>query len=770
MFRPSNAWRAISAIAVVLAPAVLLCATAALGGRLSAADAIQLEAPGLTMDKDGALICPQGVIATFGDRHLMADQARVDQKNDDIYARGKVVLLMPGMRIAADRLGIHPQARTGRAWNVDVDITTADRTIHAHAAEAELEPRRLVLRHVDADLGHGALASIHSKSIIVLLYDERRNTDRTGPKEYVAGIETYSTTVYLAGIPVMYMPYLYRDFSLDYPWTYVAFGHTRRLGEYVHYWVGSNLPEFDGWRTRLEARGDDNTRAGEGFGANAFWSNDRIGRGEFQYFEMPKEKVMGGPLIGGEADDREGVGDRRARLFDVDHQADLGSGAAYLRYTAEPPADPIAADGAPDPAGGDERFRTDFMGKDLDRRPLARQGGGVAYGVPFGTLVVDTWHRAMQDLDFAPGTGVGTFIPAGPTERWLGVQALMNPLAVVGPVHLRAEGWEEDLRRTHDDTSADRFRGNVSLGGTEWLGGKLSGIGLDASGGPDTLRYDDSRLFGTIQPPERNRTVLQGSAGLSLRFAASGDGWTHVLTPRIGVEGRSAGTGDDIPAYHFGDVRDRFEENRLYYVAGLETTWNREGRTLRARTTVRFAMRDQDRIFLDDSVTPTMAWRGRSRLADIDTLVSGDLTENLSLNATVTYDDRPRRFQQFYTVATYKIDRHVSLSDQEAGNPDDPYARTIQHTPGISFTAERYRIDASVTLRPEGRTFDIWTLELTRKMVDGLLGIGYERTYGVDGELDDQRIGLTFSIIGANQDAGDDTTGGVNNGTSFSVH
>jgi hypothetical protein len=758
MFPVSSIWRA----------AVVAAAMAALGAQAHAADAIQLEAPGLTLDRNGALVCPQGVVATFGDRHLMADQARVDQEHDDIYARGHVVLLIPGMRVAADRLGLHPQARTGHAWNVDVDIATADRTIHAHAAEAELEPRRLVLHDVAADLGHGALAGIRSGTIVILLYDERRQADRSGAKEYVAGIETYSTTITLGGVPVLWLPYLYRDFSLDYPWSYVAVGHTRRLGEYVHYWVGSNLPVFDGWHTRLEARGDDNTRAGMGFGANVFWRHDWWGHGEFQYFEMPKEKVMGGPLAGGQADDREGVGDRRARLFDVEHQADLGSGAAYLRYTQEPGADPIAHDGAPDPAGGDERFRGDFMGRDLDRRPLARQGGAVAYGVPFGTLVVDTWHRPMKDLDFAPGSGAGTTVPAGPTERWLGVQGLMNPIDLVGPVHLRAEAWEEDLRRTHDDTSADRLRGNATLGGTRWLGGELAGIGLDAAAGPDTLRYDQGRILGTPQPLVRERTVGHATAGVSVRLAAAGDGWTHVLTPRLGVDWTTAGVGDTLPSYHFGDVRDRFEEDRRYYVAGFETTWNRQGRTLRARATARFAMRDQDRLFIDDSVSPTVVWRGRSRLADIDTLVSGDLTDDLSLNATATYDDRPRRFQQFYTAATYRIDRHVQVTEQEALDPDDLAAHSLQHTPGVSFTAERYRIDASVTVRPLGRPLDVWTLELSRKMVDGVLGLGYERTYGVDGRLDDQRVGLTFTIVGANQDADHDREG-VNNGTSFSV-
>ncbi len=701
---------------------------------------MSLEAPGYHIAPGGVLVAQQGFVATYEGKRLLGDTIRYDEPGDDLYAEGSIVYLMPKVRIHAERIGLHPKARTGKAWKVEAFIETRGRTIHARAERIEIETTRITLHDVEADLGYGAIGSIHCPKIRVYLFEEPKK-DRDGFEEYVSGVDVVSPTGRVIGIPVLWFPYLYRDFTFDYPWSRILFGRSRRLGYFAHYWIGSNIPAFAGWHTRLEARGDLNSRSGQGFGANGYWRHDVFGRGSVEYFEMPKETVAGG------VNDSVDVAERRARMVDAEHQVNLGKGAIYGRYTHEPEQDPLAPGFVRPIAGGDERFRADYFRTDLDRRPFARRGGGVTYGIPFATLAVDTQHNPQRDLRG--------------TERWLGVHAEVPPATIIGPLHAAGYAWEEDLHRPHDDTEADRLRVDASLGGLQWIGG----LGLDATGGVRGLRYDRGRIAGVDQTSSQQRHLLYTESGVRVRFEQEGPTWTHVFTPRAGVELSSVGQGDVLPAYGFGDARDVFEEDQHFYVLGFDTALTKGPYLLRARAKSRWAMRDEDRVLVDAA---GVVHTGPTRLADVSGDIEGQIGPRLTLSGAFLYDARPRRWQSLTGVGNYQVTKRLAVHHVINLSPDTAGGDRFDNEPGFSFQADRYRFDGSVTLRPGGRPVDVYFAQLSRSMVDGTLIFSYEYQHSPTGGFYDQRYSIGFVFFGT-EGVDTDGSGGGRSGSSYSL-
>lgn len=708
---PVGSKRAAAPVATLVALALALAAP-------GSAEQWSFEGPGFHLDpQDGTAYLNRGFVGVLGDQRLIGDAVRYDMKRGLVWASGNVVFTRPGVRLAASRIGMRTNERTGRAWDVEATIETRGRTIRATAEEVVLEPTRIVLRRVRADLGHGGVLSYACPAIRIYLADGR-DPDRGEIGQYVDGVDVLSPTVKALGVPVLWLPYLYRDFAHDYPWSRVLLGSSRRTGQYVHFWLGSNLPVVGGWHTRVEARGDRNTRAGNGYGAEATWRHDDFGDGGIQWFQMPRERVSGG------IDDRDVVDVRDARVLDAEHQLNLGRGAAYARWTQLPGSEPLVPGQVPPAGGVYDRFRADYLEEDLDHRPFARRGGALSWGGTLGTVVVDAWKNPRREWT--------------QSERQLGLHAELAPVQVAGPVHARLSLWEEDLHRIHDDTSADRFRGEATLGGTQWLGG----VGLDAAAGARALRYDRGRLLGSRIEGGDQRAVGIGSAGLRLRLAAEGERWWHVLTPRVGVEATSDGRGDVLPAYGFGDRRDVLEEDRRYWVTGVETALTRGEQQLRLRAKARFAMRERDRLWINP-VSGT-AYRGDAALADVAATLEGE-SGPLSVTATGTWDQRPRRLLELNGQASVTLSRRVSARHVVFLLPE---TNRVANEPGMSFRADRYRVDAAVTLRPHGRPIDVWFLQLGREMVDGELTISYEYHTNAQGDLYDQRVGFGFTLFG----------------------
>jgi hypothetical protein len=674
-----------------------------------------------------------GLVAKRGSLLLIADSARISIFSPDaIWASGHVVMVQPGIRIEAPQLGYRYDPKTklgsGEAWDVDVVIESVNRTIRAHAKHLTIEPRLITLSEVRADFGYGGILSVNAPTIRIYL-PEHRNSSKLSQLEQIRknvdAVALVNPTVRVLGVPCLYLPYLYRNFTWDEPWSRFEFGEAKRLGTYLHWWLGSNLPAIAGWQTRIETRVDDNSRAGWGFGATASWRNDDYGHGQVELFEMPKETVAGG------LNDDDDVGVRKSRMVDAEHQLDFGHGMLYARYVDEPAPDPGTPLEIPPLGASNERFRADYFADDLNHRPFAEKGAGLAYGFTWGTLTVDDWHNPRPEWD--------------QTERWLGLHAESAPLQLFGPVHAQVTAWEEDLHRVPDATSAERFWGDVGVGGLQWLGG----VGVDATAGVRQLRYDNGRIFDQVQG-DSERRIGYFTGGLRLNLEDATTGWLHIFTPRIGIDTTSRGFGGFLPGYGFGDIRDTLAEDQRYYTLGFDTSITEGVRQLRATVTSRFAMRDQDRIFIDPVTGFTS--KGATRFADVTFDVEGQLTRVLGITATGTYDDRPQRFTDLNAAASLTLSPHiilhhsVALVTSQVGQPVAP-PNLLSNSPGVTYIAQRYRLDASATLIPGGRAIDTYSLQLGREMVDGELTLSYEIDYNTLGELYDQRFSIGFSLF-----------------------
>ena len=223
-----------------------------------------------------------------------------------------------------------------------------------------------------------------------------------------------------------------------------------------------------------------------------------------------------------------------------------------------------------------------------------------------------------------------------------------------------------------------------------------------------------------------------------------GNGMTHVVTPRVGIEILQPGRGDVLPAYSWGDPRDVLQEDLRLLVTGLETsiTGNRE--LLRASAKARWALREQDRLFTDSL---GVQQRANERLYDLQGTVSGSPMPTLTFNGSVVYLAQTRAWTRYDLGASWVVAHNAQVRYTGALVPADAtHGDLWQHQPGVSLLAERYRLDVDVMFRPGGAPIDGWSAQLTRRMVDGGLVLFYEAIRGETGALYDQRIGIGFNL------------------------
>ena len=283
---------------------------------------VHVDAPDLRFDAAGFLLAPHGFVARIDERILVGNALRYDRTNDDLYASGQVVYVMPGVRLHIDRLGLHPKAENGDGWGVEAFIDHQGRRLVLRAEHVHLDRHELVFTNVHADGGHGGILGVNASSAHVYLRDVPAK-DRKGFERQVAGVSMVSPTASLAGVPVLWAPYVYRDFVLDYPWTRYEAGHTRRLGYYGRGWIGTNLLSIWDWHPRIELRGDAYSRSGEGYGAHAHWYRPDMGAGRITWFDVPHEIVMGG------ASDTDNIEERHASAFDAEQKLPAWAGYSW---------------------------------------------------------------------------------------------------------------------------------------------------------------------------------------------------------------------------------------------------------------------------------------------------------------------------------------------------------------------------------------------------------------------------------------------------------
>jgi hypothetical protein len=684
----------------------------------------RIEAPNIELSKDGALIAPQGFVARFGDRVLIGDALRYHQKNDDLYATGRVVFVLPSIRLHATRLGLHPTSEIGDAWDVEAFIEHAGRRIVISAEKVHFDRQVMKFDGVKAIAGHGGIAGIGASSARVYLREQPAK-DRTGFERQVSGIEVINPIVRASGVPVVWLPYLYRDFIYDYPWTRYEGGKQRRLGYYVRAWVGTNLREIWGWHPNIQARGDMYSRTGEAWGVSGKWESEH-GRGKISYYQVPHEIVMGGP------DDLQNITTRDADVFDAEQQLHGLGGALYARYVTLPDADPPYLSNPARP--WDERFRADYLRDDLEHRPFARRGVTGTWGTSLGTVTLDTEKRANDQQLL--------------TDRLWGVQLMVPQTQLLGPFHVSGSAWTEQLRHENYNDEAVRTSYTTQLSAMQWFGP----LGFDAGSGIDGLSYQDATYNNAELLQDEGRIVPFYSGGVRTRFIGTfADGLIHYFTPRVGVEWYDQGRGDTLNNWRFGDTREALIENRHFLTTGFDTSIFANRSLFRATATARWGLRVSDRTFQDNLGNQQLA---DSPLYDISGTVEGSPIASWVLTSTFRYDAQPKRFSNFDLGTSWVPNRWSAIRYNGSLIPETTTTpANWQHRPGITAIAERYRFDGNMTFRPGGNDVDEWLAQITRRMVDGDLTFTFELLRDSDGTIYDRRFGVGFSMSLGGSDA-----------------
>jgi hypothetical protein len=703
------------------------------------------QAPELTIvDGVATAVVRAGAVLSGPQQTILADAVRLQRRRDAwaLWAEGGIVLVQPGIHLRAATLGLGGAGRRpdqGRAEAVVLWAAAPQgRTVRAAAASAELSGERIVLREVDLDLGHGGLVSVRAETVVVHLRPlgpdgapvPRARWRSWLPEptdvlhERLDGVEIQRATIRAAGLPVLWLPWAWRDLTGDWPWTSYDGGSSRRLGWFVRALVGSDLPEVLGWRPRLVVGGDQTTAAGWGWTVRGR-ARGPAGQVDALWHERPREEVRGG------ADQRDGLQQRRARLADLRLRHRLPGGALAAQWTSVPGPDPVAPDGT---VASAERFRADHARPDLDRLPLARRGVAAAWGLSWAEFGADTVRN--------PHASWRT------PERWWRVDAVLPriALATLADAVVTAEGAAaaQELRQPGADTRATYLDAVAGLAAVRWIGAwgvdtRLLGRGRSLSG---------IRLEGAIREDDPARVVADAEAGLSLRLVHRGGTddtpvWWR-LTPRLGLEASSPGRGDRLPDLPLGVPV--FTDDARWLVTGARVARLGGDLAWRADLTARWAVRDRERSARrpdgDRAEAPTA-------LALLDAAADGNLGTRLAAGGVGRYDARLGAWTLLDAWAWWQAIDRVRLRSAAHLDTAAVDGRRFAWGPGVRWDLARYRVDAAAELRPDGRWYDGWRLVLTRHMVDGDLTGSIAWDYGPDGRLVDRRIGIGLSLGGS---------------------
>jgi len=703
---------------------------------LTAGESLVLEAPGSSVQLGGGgmvTIAGQGFVARKGDWLLTGEAMRWDQRGDRLWASGGIVFVMPTMRLHAERIGLRPNGRTGEAWGVEAWFEKGDIRLRVKAERVEMRPDRITFHGVVSDFGHGGAMVLTCPKLHVYLREQERKGKGPGEIDrFIEGIAAVRPTVSLGGVPVLWFPYLYRDYYLDYPWTTIEVGESERLGSFLHFTIGTNLPEWQGWHTRIQGRADRNTRAGNGFGAELFWRHEDWGFGGASVYRMIHERVAD------PADQGQEGGTRDVNSWDFEHYLAGRGWATAARYTVLPDADPSQT--LPDGRSPDERFRADHQPKNLEEKPFARRGISGAWTTPWLAFAADAERRPNDALD--------------ETERQLGAEVELPRLALAGPFAIAGRLRVEHLRQEVQDTEADRGSWEGRLGVVQWVGG----VAFDAAAGMRGVGWANGEIAGVDSIPTRNLSLPFTEGGLRVRLQHDReDGGSIVISPRLGIELIGEGQGAGNPGYDFGDQVDSPEEDRQYAITELDSELRLGSGNLRADLTARWGLRQQDRqeVEVDGTVRSSS-----SSLADVSFTVRGSPHPDVEAVGDGTWDARLSRWTSFDARGRWRLVERVDLLyNGTYVPPSTTVGETWVHRTGGALYLNRYRIDLWAEVRPggdglpDGRTLDLWHLGLARRLVDGLASISYDNVYDPTQDGIDQRISATFTFGASQQDA-----------------
>ena len=782
-------------------------------GNTVAFDTFTLDAPNPQMNGAGMLYALSGFVlkGTADGRILSGNALRYNHSQGEIYANGNVLMLLPLspvsskgtntplIRLQAKELGmrrLNPgdkdyTERKGRfnylgtAKDITLWLPFQGRVVRMRAKSIELKPHCLVLEHVTVDGGYGSVLNFHSSKLVIGLFNEPRE-DREGFAREVEDLTVWQPQVGFTddplGVPFFWLPVVYRDFRLDYPWTRYRFGRSQDLGYYVHGQIGSNLPPIqlgyktvDGeriplhLRTRLEGRYHYGAKTGQGYGGLFRWEHDYLGIGKAYAFTMPHERIF--PDSSTSYRNKEGdraYTTRSATAVDVEHQFNQGSLSMYGRYVRIPDADPLepGETATADNQQPTERFRNDHLYEYLESDPAPRRGIALAYSSDWFSAVIDHEGKVHPDLD--------------ESERDIGVQLTAPPVKLLGPLHLNISGWAEQI--VHDgpeqrydggtwrDAEVQRFTYKPSLSMSKWIGGYgfdwEAGIqgAYERNGSREDYRNNAgiSVQTSTNSVSQQSRVQAFGSAGVRLRLEREWGNdeirYEHILTPRLGIAFTGAEHGDSGSEWTdlgFDDDRASLEDERQFITLGFNTSLTKNSRSLLSADVVSsWSWREEDQTSIrkfDDGTTETFTTN--SPLIEIDGRLTFNPLATFKTTSTFTYNFVEKAWTDLSASIDYMPSRHVELSWSSVLIPDSDREgieeiEDWEHNARATFSGNRYTVGGGVTMRPLGRDIDVYSLSVARRFTDGVITVVGEYSWDEQGREADQSISLSISLFG----------------------
>ena len=276
--------------------------------RLSADSPVEITAEKFEVDqKSGWTTASGNVIIRTGEHEVKADRVRLHQEKGDVQARGNVVITQHGFGTWSGDY-IEFNYKTSKGLTGTGDIRAGDFWVHAHEMSRR-EDGRYEARNAEVTTCTNAPG--HSHWCI------------TGDARYRENdyIEIFDAVPWLFGVPVAYLPVVYRDLDTHYGLRLVP-GYTSRWGAYMLGGYVYNVydsprqagPSADG-ATHLDYR----TRRGVAVGQDFMWDLKDFGRGKLQTYyawdEDPPDSLR-------DANWMSKVNQERYR-FKLHHEADL---------------------------------------------------------------------------------------------------------------------------------------------------------------------------------------------------------------------------------------------------------------------------------------------------------------------------------------------------------------------------------------------------------------------------------------------------------------
>ena len=236
----------------------------------------RIDAPSMQMDKDSGWGQGEGgVTITRGDQVLKADKVRVNINTGDVVADGNVELRRGTDVWKGETLKYNFRTRVGIAENFDLKFgpVAVEAGKGGRDGEGLYSLEQVKVTTCGNDHPHKCW-HYHMKA-------KRVEVD---PEEY---LKAWGGLLYLGKVPVMYVPYWYRDLDGEYGLTMEP-GYESRHGFML---LNSYRYRFaNGLRARTHL--DYRSKRGLGGGQDVTWEDESIGNGRLRLYYLYDQKEM----------------------------------------------------------------------------------------------------------------------------------------------------------------------------------------------------------------------------------------------------------------------------------------------------------------------------------------------------------------------------------------------------------------------------------------------------------------------------------------------